>query len=194
MTTPLVNIYHVYLQVDFSTSPYEILGLHQNNSPDASEIKAAYKSLALRLHPDKAPSDSLLATHHRLFLKLRQAHDQLLNGNSGAPEAPVVSEYKAILEGPLSLHQRNLDFKAKLRDQRRAAVSAKHELETRAARNAQIIAAKAAKAKHFAAKKKAREAAAADKRTEKAAKRASAKGTDPRNKTSIMPRRKLTSV
>lgn len=120
MADPMVNIFHVYLTVDYATNHYETLGLNQLDAPTANQIRAAYKAMALWLHPDKAPSETFLHTYHRLFLKLQKARDELLKGNSTAREGAVL-ERKAIRKGPLSLHRRNLDFKARLRERREAA-------------------------------------------------------------------------
>jgi len=55
---------------------YDILGVESGASTD--EIKRAYRNLALRLHPDKNPSDE---TAHRSFQEINQAYSTLVDGD-----------------------------------------------------------------------------------------------------------------
>ena len=54
---------------------YEILGLDQNATTD--KIRAAYRKLAIQLHPDKNPNDKDDATE--AFKVLQFAYDELIN-------------------------------------------------------------------------------------------------------------------
>ncbi|KAK4500333.1 hypothetical protein PRZ48_008522 [Zasmidium cellare] len=118
-----------YMQVDQAKDSYDTLGLSREDAPTAADIKAAYRALALHLHPDKAPAGAKAQTHHDMFLKIQKAQDDLLKEVSGGAGASRTDERFTIQEGPTSLHQRNLDFKAKLRQCREAAIKDKHHLD-----------------------------------------------------------------
>ncbi|DAZ94701.1 TPA: hypothetical protein N0F65_000016 [Lagenidium giganteum] len=61
-----------------SNDPYKILGVKRSASE--SEIKRAYRSLALKWHPDKNPGNPKAEEE---FMRIGSAYDQLMNGNAG---------------------------------------------------------------------------------------------------------------
>jgi DnaJ homolog subfamily B member 6 len=58
-----------------SDNPYDILGVSPNAS--ASEIKTAYRKLALRHHPDRQTNESAKATSGPIFAKISNAYEIL---------------------------------------------------------------------------------------------------------------------
>ena len=72
-----MNLGSLYACIDNATTPLATLGLANGQASSALDIKSAYRSLALRLHPDKCPSPDFLDTHHALFQKVQQAYDEL---------------------------------------------------------------------------------------------------------------------
>ncbi|KAF7186672.1 hypothetical protein HII31_11904 [Pseudocercospora fuligena] len=72
--TPLPTL---YLQIQYANSPYEILGISSQPST-ASALRDVFRALALRIHPDKAPSSQLRELHTSLFQKVFDAYETLL--------------------------------------------------------------------------------------------------------------------
>lgn len=70
------------------TDPYKVLGIAQDAGVD--EIKAAYRALARKWHPDRFPegTDRLLAEDR--MIKLNQAYEEALKRSSG--KMPTRSE------------------------------------------------------------------------------------------------------
>lgn len=65
----------LYRRIDESFTPHGILGIPTNSTHE--EVRAAYKALALQLHPDKC--DEFTADlHKRLFVKVKEAQDIVL--------------------------------------------------------------------------------------------------------------------
>ncbi|KAK4555283.1 Belongs to the tannase [Recurvomyces mirabilis] len=116
----------IYLQIEHATTPSGILG----TAVDATEaeIRDAYRALALRIHPDKAPSDSVRELHTSLFQKLREACDTLLQEPGAAhdsDEGHRSAKSRRLPETEESLHARNLDFREALRKERSRALANK---------------------------------------------------------------------
>ncbi len=61
--------------------PYEVLGIDRNASDD--EIKKAYKTLALKYHPDRNPDDK--ETEER-FKEITSAYESIKNGTANAQQ------------------------------------------------------------------------------------------------------------
>ena len=61
-------------------SYYELLGI--DTSADAAELKKAYRSLALRYHPDKYGDESSKTIANALFTRIVAANDALVNHRS----------------------------------------------------------------------------------------------------------------
>ena len=59
---------------------YQVLGL--THTADAAAIRAAYRNLAKRYHPDRfeALDEEFRALAHRKFLELKAAYDALSGG------------------------------------------------------------------------------------------------------------------
>ncbi len=66
---------------------YEVLGLSKNASE--SEIKKAYRKLALKYHPDKNPDDADLLKIR--FKEAAEAYEVLSNGEKKATIRPIWS-------------------------------------------------------------------------------------------------------
>lgn len=61
---------------------YQILGLRANASPEV--IKAAYRKLVMKYHPDKGGSN-------QMFMKIQTAYDELNKGITGVQDVPDYS-------------------------------------------------------------------------------------------------------
>lgn len=82
--------------------PYQVLGLRKGASPE--EIKAAYKKLAMKTHPDKTGGDDTE------FKKVKQAYDSLTKPVDPSPFDGISSFFN-------SFHKRHIptdDFQIKL--------------------------------------------------------------------------------
>lgn len=120
--TPLSTL---YLQVEQGQSPAAVLGIDINTTRD--EVREAYHALALRLHPDKAPTDSLRELHTSLFKKVNAAYKYILANEYGHNDdsEDEVDTPKQLPETWESLHTRNVAFKEALRQAREGALEAK---------------------------------------------------------------------
>jgi tetratricopeptide (TPR) repeat protein len=65
------------------TQCYQLLGIYRGASID--ELKAAYRSLARKFHPDLNPGD---ADSHQRFIALNQAYQILLDKTKTQPHSP----------------------------------------------------------------------------------------------------------
>jgi hypothetical protein len=52
----------LYLQIEYGNTPSAVLGLGSNASD--LEVREAYRAIALKIHPDKAPSENLPRITH----------------------------------------------------------------------------------------------------------------------------------
>jgi hypothetical protein len=82
-TTEAIPLSILYLQIEYGDIPSAVLGIGSNASE--LEIRDAYRAVALKIHPDKAPSDSVREVHTLLFQKVQVAYDSLLATQDGGP-------------------------------------------------------------------------------------------------------------
>jgi type II secretory pathway component HofQ len=118
--TEAIPLSTLYLQIEYGNNPIAVLGISSNASD--LEIRDAYRAIALEIHPDKAPSDSVREVHTLLFQKVQVAYDSLLatqDGESGQYRPP-----KQLPETLTSLHARNVAFQEALRSARQEALQA----------------------------------------------------------------------
>jgi hypothetical protein len=112
----------LYLQIEYGDIATAVLGIGSRASEP--EIRDAYRTIALRIHPDKAPNENLRELHTLLFQKVQTAYDSLLetrDGGTGEEHRP-----KQLPETLASLHARNVEFREALRSAREKALQAKH--------------------------------------------------------------------
>lgn len=129
----------IYLQIEYADSPFTTLGVGADSTE--ADIRDAYRALALRIHPDKAPLDSLRELHTSLFQKVQAAYDDLLRNHLGQSPDDTFAGPKRLPETLASLHARNVSFQEALRSERQRALKAKHAADARkAAAQANIIA------------------------------------------------------
>ena len=63
-------------------NPYEVLGIREGASQE--EIKAAYKEMVKKYHPDKYVDNPLADLAEEKMAEVNQAYEMLMKGNSGA--------------------------------------------------------------------------------------------------------------
>lgn len=81
------ELLELYAQIDYSKTPFEILGLPHTESRSPKNIKAAYHALARRIHPDKCqPGQTDL--HTRLFKRVQDAYEQAMQQQSILSKEP----------------------------------------------------------------------------------------------------------
>lgn len=113
--TELTPLSTLYIQIEYGNSPATLLGV--GSKATEAEIREAYLTFALKIHPDKA-SPELRRRHTKLFQEVQAAYDTLieeraseLQDHSGEPstakEAP-----KQLPESWASVHARNADSRA----------------------------------------------------------------------------------
>lgn len=131
------SIARFYVQVDSANNPYEVLGINHIKAPTLAEVRTAYRSLALVLHPDKAPP-GFADLQQRLFVKIKHALDVLDGTDPAAADdenAPTIIKSRlALTEGPISPHQRVQEYQDKLRQDRERALKSKLEDDKRKAK------------------------------------------------------------
>ncbi|KXT09895.1 hypothetical protein AC579_8812 [Pseudocercospora musae] len=113
----------LYEQIDNAETPWEVLGI-QSYFVTKAEFRATYRSLALRLHPDKAQDEDLRERHTQLFQSIQSAYEvcliELTHGKDSIPE----SEPAALPESWESLHARNVANREALKGARAEALKA----------------------------------------------------------------------
>ncbi|KAK5124315.1 hypothetical protein LTR85_002018 [Meristemomyces frigidus] len=119
----------VYLQIGHADTPSAALGIGGDASE--SDIRDTYRALALRIHPDKAPSDHLRELHTSLFQKLQAAYNELLDDDFDQSGDAAFTAPKRLPETLASLHARNAAFQEALRRERERALSAKQAADAR---------------------------------------------------------------
>lgn len=113
----------LYLQIEYGNTPFAVLGIGSKGSE--IEIREAYRAIALRIHPDKAPSDNLREVHTLLFQKVQIAYDSLLKTQED-DETSQFHPSRQLPETFASLHTRNVAFREALRSEREKALRAKN--------------------------------------------------------------------
>ncbi|KAF7187796.1 hypothetical protein HII31_10696 [Pseudocercospora fuligena] len=113
----------LYEQIDNAETTWEVLGI-QSYFATKAELRDIYRSLALRLHPDKAQDVDLRERHTQLFQKIQSAYEicllELTHGKNSIPE----SEPAALCESWESLHARNIANREALKAARAEALKA----------------------------------------------------------------------
>lgn len=69
--------------------PYEVLGVKRDASKD--EIKAAYRKLAKKYHPDMNINNPLKDLAEEKFIEIQQAYDQIMNGEANSYDSSSYS-------------------------------------------------------------------------------------------------------
>jgi hypothetical protein len=73
----------LYLQVEYGETLSAVLSV--STTATEAEIRDTYRALVLRIHPDKAPNDSLRKLHTLLFLKVQSFYDAIPTSQSSKP-------------------------------------------------------------------------------------------------------------
>lgn len=124
----------LYLQLEHAKTPSLVLSV--SDTATEAEIRDAYRILALRIHPDKAPQESVRDLHTFYFQKVQSAYRALLE--------PLVTEpatiaHKQLPETIESLHARNVAFQEALKLDRDRAADAKRAADVKkAAKDAKL--------------------------------------------------------
>lgn len=120
-TTENVPLTTLYLQIEYGDIPTVVLGIGTGAS--GVEIRDTYRAIALRIHPDKAPSEGHRELHTLLFQKVQTAYDSLLEAQD---EEVGQERAKRLPESLASLHARNVAYREALRSAREKALRHKH--------------------------------------------------------------------
>lgn len=130
-STPLSSL---YIQIEYGNTPATLLGV--GFKATEAEIRDAYRTFALKVHPDKA-SPKLCKLHTKLFQKVQAAYDALieqrafeLNGDSAAAKGYP----KQLPESWASIHTRNADAREALREERSRALDSKRAADSKSER------------------------------------------------------------
>ncbi|KAK4631671.1 hypothetical protein CLAFUW4_02739 [Fulvia fulva] len=112
----------LYFQVE-QQDPRDILGLSDGSVPSTvAEAKAAYRALALCLHPDKCQNAGTKELHTRLFQRVKDAYELIMSATSVDNKDPSVATGEdAKVQVPKVA---DLPFKERLRRRREAQVAA----------------------------------------------------------------------
>ncbi|KAK3707632.1 DnaJ sub C member 1 [Vermiconidia calcicola] len=117
ITNSRKDLTELYDQVE-QEGAHEILGVGFDASPE--QIKTAYRTLVLALHPDKC-EPRLRELHTTLIIKVYTAYETVKR--TGSPEPSDNDDgVKRLPKNSGALHMRNVDFKNALRAQREAAL------------------------------------------------------------------------
>ncbi|KAF2217641.1 hypothetical protein CERZMDRAFT_92298 [Cercospora zeae-maydis SCOH1-5] len=117
------TVLRTILQVDSYADALSILGLYFQPKLVEKDIIAAFRRIALVLHPDKCQNASQAELYTRLFQKLEAAKESLLKSGDLPDTTP---EPLAIVEGPEGLRIKIFDAREKLKAARAEAVEVKY--------------------------------------------------------------------
>ncbi|KAK5173548.1 secretory subunit [Saxophila tyrrhenica] len=121
----------LYLQIEYAAPPFAVLDIDPNSTEP--RVREAYHALALRIHPDKAPTFSLRELHTSLFQKVQSAYGELLKTHFGRSEGEHSAASKRLPETLASLQARNIAFREALRSERERALKMKQADDEREA-------------------------------------------------------------
>lgn len=128
----------LYLQIEYAQTPLAILNLPETATE--TDIRDSYRTIALRIHPDKIPDDGLRNLHTLLFQKIQAAYDELAQTTGGEHEDPgPIAVDKQLPETEASLHARNVAFREALRGERERALDIKHSVDARKVAKAETL-------------------------------------------------------
>lgn len=165
-------------------NPYAVLGLQEGCA--LQEVKAAYKSHALQVHPDKPSDDLSVEQQTELFQLLGTAYDKIRTGSlcAGVLYGDLAGEHTAAAFSPQQTHDRNAGTKETLRVARQHALHAKWTKELQFLERQEVIAVKTERQSGKVAARLAKEVAQAEARAKRIVKESRAKrvGKDPRAK------------
>ncbi|KAK4547838.1 hypothetical protein LTR36_010557 [Oleoguttula mirabilis] len=163
-----------------SSDPFAVLGLQVGCT--LLDVKDAYRSHALQLHPDR-PSDGLTTEQQtELFQLVGTAYDKIraqMASEEPQTEDIVAREEDADFHSPQQVRKRVADAKARLEAARQEALHSKWAEELQSLLGEEKFAAKTAKFQEKAAARVELEARGADKRAKRIAKESRGKGRDP---------------
>ena len=93
-------------------SPYEVLGVSQNATDD--EVKAAYRALAKKYHPDNYANNPLQDIAEEKMQEINEAYDAIMNERRGGGKSNASGGYSAYTNSKFSnirtlINQNRLD-------------------------------------------------------------------------------------
>jgi len=90
----VASLQTLYLQIEYANTPSAVLGVSENASE--TEVHDAYRAIALKIHPDKAPSENLREIHTSRFQKLQAAHVTLTKAREINPYVQTTSRNQVL--------------------------------------------------------------------------------------------------